>query len=152
MKMKKLIIAVVLVVGMTAFSQNRKEMGKRSDMPNMEKLSPEQRNQLMLKKMTLELDLNAKQQEQVGQIIAEQSAKREAMRTERMARKESSEKPTADERFAMKNKMLDEQIIMKNKMKNILSPEQFEKWNNLKEKNRERFHEKREGRKEMKRW
>ncbi|WP_291102755.1 MULTISPECIES: Spy/CpxP family protein refolding chaperone [unclassified Flavobacterium] len=146
--MKNLIIVALLIVGMSAFAQNRKEMEKRPYRTEMEKLSPEQRNQLMLKKMTLELDLNAKQQEQVGQIIAEQSTKREAMRAERMAKKESERRPTADERFALKNKMLDEQIAMKDKMKKILSPEQFEKWNNLKEKHQDRRGDRRGDRRE----
>ena len=141
--MKKLIIAAFIVVGITAFAQDRKEMGNRPDRrPEMEKLSPEQRTQLMVKKLTLELDLNVKQQEQVKQIIAEQGAKREAMRAERMAKKEDNKKRDADEQFAMKNKMLDDQIAMKDKMKKILSPEQFEKWNNLKEKRQEKFQDK----------
>lgn len=139
--MKNLIIVALLVVGMSAFAQDRKEMGKRPDRAEMEKLSPEQRNQLMLKKMTLELDLNAKQQEQVGQIIAEQSTKREVMMSHHKEMKENEKKLTADERFTMKSKMLDEQITMKAKIKNILSPEQFEKWNSLKEKYQQRRRE-----------
>jgi len=149
--MKKLIIAALLVVGLSAFAQDGKQMGNRPDRDGMEKMSPEQRNQLMLKKMTLELDLNAKQQEQVKQIIAEQSAKREAMKAERMARKQSNEKPTADEQFAMQSKMLDDQITMQNKMKTILSQEQFKDWKSMREyfheRNQERIHEKREERK-----
>jgi Spy/CpxP family protein refolding chaperone len=132
--MKKLIIAALLVVGLSAFAQD-KEMGKSPDRAPMEKLTPEQHNELMLKKMTLDLDLNAKQQEQMKKIIAEQSVKREAMRA---ARKANQEKPTTDERFTMKSKMLDEQIAMKNKMKNILTPEQFEKWNAMKDKQHQR--------------
>jgi Spy/CpxP family protein refolding chaperone len=137
--MKKLIIAALLVVGITAFAQNRKEMGNRPDKSKMEKFSPEQRTQLMVKKLTLDLDLNAKQQEQVKQIIAEQGLKRESMRAERMAKKEDKKRPTADEQFAMKNQMLDDQIAMKNKMKTILTPEQFEKWNSLNNKRQEKF-------------
>lgn len=133
--MKKLIIATLLVVGMTSFAQDKKEMEKRPNRAEMEKFTPEQRNQLMLKKMTLELDLNAKQQEQMKQIIAEQTTKREAMKS---SRKANQEKPTSEEVFAMKNKMLDEQIAMKNKMKAILSPEQFEKWDAMKEKQHQR--------------
>jgi hypothetical protein len=97
----------------------------------------------MLKKMTLELNLNAKQQEQVKQIIAEQSVKREAMKAERMAKKQDNYKPTADEQIAMKNKMLDEQIDLQNKMKTILTEEQFKDWKNIREKNHERHPEKR---------
>ena len=141
--MKKLIIVALLVVGITAFAQNRKEMGNRPDRSKTEKFSPEQRTQIMVKKFTLELDLNAKQQEQVKQIIAEQGLKREWMRAERMAKKEDKKRPTADEQFAMKNKMLDEQIAMKNKMKTILSPEQFEKWNSLNNNRQEKFQDRR---------
>jgi hypothetical protein len=136
--MKKLIIAALLVVGLSAFAQEEKQMGNRD---GKEKMSPEQRNQLMLKKMTLELDLNAKQQEQVKQIIVEQSVKREDMKAEQMARKQSDKKPTADERFAMQSKMLDDQIAMQNKMKNILNQEQFKDWKSMKEKFHERNHE-----------
>jgi hypothetical protein len=131
--MKKLIIAALLVVGLSASAQDKME--KRPDRAEMEKLTPEQRNQLTLKKMTLDLDLTAQQQEQIKPIIEEQSAKREAMRA---ARKANQEQPTTEERAAMKNKMLDEQIAMKDKMKNMLSAEQFEKWNAMKEKQRQR--------------
>lgn len=137
---KKLIIATLLVVGLTAFAQGGKQMENKPERGQMEKMSPEQRNQLMLKKMTLKLDLNAKQQEQVKQIIAEQSAKRDTMKTERMARKQNDEKPTADERFAMQSKMLDNQIAMQNKMKNILTQEQFKDWKSMKEKFHDTHH------------
>jgi hypothetical protein len=100
----------------------------------MEQMTPEQRNQLHLKKMTLELDLNASQQKEMSKIIAEQSAKREAKMAERKATKDSVKKLTSDELFAKKSKMLDEQIVMKEKMKKILSADQFNKWDEMKEK------------------
>jgi hypothetical protein len=142
--MKKVFIVTLLVIGMAGFAQNRRERPSRQQ---MEQLTPEQRNELQLKKMTLALDLNAKQQEQMSQIIAEQSAKREAMRADRKAKMEAAK---AD-RFAMKNKMLDEQIEMKNKMKGILSPEQFAKWETLKDKNRERIGDWKEKRRDQNR-
>ncbi len=142
--MKKVFIVTLLVIGMAGFAQNRRERPSRQQ---MEQLTPEQRNELHLKKMTLDLDLNTNQQEQIGKILAEQSAKREAMRAERKAKMEAAK---AD-RFAMKNRMLDEQIEMKNKMKGILSPEQFAKWETLREKNKEQMGEWRENRKGDKR-
>jgi len=121
---KKLFLAALLVVGLATFAQDKKERPSRAE---MEKMSPEQRNELHLKKMTSELDLNAKQQEQISQIISEKSTKREAMKTER------------------KNKMLEEKKEMDEKMKKILTPEQYEKWNANKEKRRgqmkERMHD-----------
>ena len=130
--MKRLIIAALLIVGMTSFAQDKKETGKRNDRAEMEKFTPEQRNQLMLKKMTLELDLNASQQKEMGKIIAENSAKREARMMEMKANKEAGKKLTSDELFARKNKMLDEQIVMKERMKKILNQEQFKKWEDMK--------------------
>jgi hypothetical protein len=130
--MKKLIIAALLVVGMTSFAQDKKEIEKRHHRAEMEKFTPDQRNQLMIKKMTLELDLNASQQKEMGKIIAEKSAKREARMKEMKANKDSNTKPTSDEMFARKNRMLDEQIAMKERMKKILSPEQYKKWDEMK--------------------
>jgi Spy/CpxP family protein refolding chaperone len=128
--MKKLFIVALLVVGMTSFAQERKARPERAQ---MEQMTPEQRNQLHLKKMTLELDLNASQQKEMSKIIAEQSAKREAKMAERKASKDSAKKQlTADELFAKKSKMLDEQIVMKERMKKILTPEQYKKWDDMK--------------------
>jgi Spy/CpxP family protein refolding chaperone len=141
--MKKLLIVAFLAVGLTAFAQEKRTDGKRA---GMEKLTPEQRNQLMLKKMTLDLGLNDAQQKEVSKIITEQSAKREAAMAERKANKEKGIKPTAEEHFAMKNKMLDEQIAMQDKMKKILTPDQFKKWEELKAERKEKMQERREKR------
>ena len=127
--MKKLFIVALLVVGMTSFAQERKARPERAQ---MEQMTPEQRNQLHLKKMTLELDLNASQQKEMSKIIAEQSAKREAKMAERKASKDSAKKLTSEEIFAKKSKMLDEKILMKERMKKILSADQYKKWDDMK--------------------
>jgi periplasmic protein CpxP/Spy len=133
--MKKLItIALIAIISVSSYAQERKEGQRRPEGNPMEKFTPEQRNELMLKKMTLELDLNASQQKEMSKIIAEQTAKREAHLKDRKAK---TAKPTSDEIFEMKSKMLDEQIAMKGKMKKILSPEQFKKWDELKKHHRE---------------
>ena len=129
--MKKLFIAALLVVGMTSFAQEKKARPERA---KMEQMTPEQRNQLHLKKLTLELDLNASQQKEMSKVIAEQSAKREAKMAERKATKDSVKKLTSDEIFAKKSKMLDEQIVMKERVKKILTPEQYKKWDDMKSK------------------
>ena len=137
--MKKLLIAALLVVGMTTFAQvEKKAEGKRA---KMEQFTPEQRNELRLKKMTLELDLNASQQKEIAAIIKEQDAKREAMKAEHKALKDGGKKMTSDERFAMKSKMLDDQKVMKDRMKKILNPEQFKKWEDMKEDMKENMKE-----------
>ena len=134
--MKKVFIIAVLAISLSSLAQDRKE---RHSKGAMEQMTPEQRNQLHLKKMILDLDLNAKQQEQVAAIMAEQTAKREAMKAERKAKMEEAKA----NRFEMKNRMLDEQIEMKNKMKSILSADQFAKWELRKDRNNKRMGEKR---------
>jgi protein CpxP len=128
--MKKIILMTFLMVGMTVLAQERNRKPLRD---KMEQFTPEQRSQLMLKKMSLELDLNDSQQKDMSAMIADMSAKKEAHKTAMKAMKEKGVKPTSDERFAMKMKMLDEQIAMKKRMEKILNPKQFEKWNEMKE-------------------
>jgi hypothetical protein len=142
--MKKVCIVALLVIGLSSFAQERKERHPKGE---MEQMTPEQRNQLHLKKMTLDLDLNAKQQEQLTKILADQSAKREAMKAEHKVKMEEAKAI----RFEMKKKILDEQIEMKNKMKSILSAEQFAKWEMKKEKNNKRMGEGRKKHKEHQR-
>lgn len=129
--MKKLIIAAILMTGMASFAQDQKHAARKE---KMEQLTPAQRNELRVKKMTLELGLNDSQQKQMAAVIADQDAKREAVKAERQKKIEGGKKPSADERFAMKNKMLDEQIAMKERVKKILTEEQFEKWEKMKQK------------------
>ena len=117
--MKKLILAIALVMTTLTFAQDRKQ--------GREKLTPEQQTELHVKKMTLDLDLDAQQQKEVKTILLEQAKKREAKMAEMKAKREKGEKPSADERFEMKNEMLDNQIEMKAKMKKILKPEQYKK-------------------------
>ena len=137
--MKKLFIVALVVVGMTSFAQERKARPERA---KMEQMTPEQRNQLHLKKMTLELELNASQQKEMSKVIAEQTNKREARMAQWKANKDSAKKQgTADERFAKKSQMLDEQIVMKERMKKILSADQYKKWDDMKGKKHHRMNQ-----------
>ena len=132
--MKKLFVLALLLVGTTIIAQerNRKHQGNK-----MEQFTPEQQNQLMLKKMTLELDLNDSQQKEMSAVISDKIAKKEAHKAEMKAMKEKGVKPSNDERFAMHMKMLDEQIATKKRMEKILNAKQFEKWASLKEDHKE---------------
>lgn len=58
--MKKLILIIALFVGITSFAQGRKGEGR----PN-----PEEQVEKLVTRMTAELDLNAKQQEQIKVLM-----------------------------------------------------------------------------------
>ena len=144
--MKKLIIAALLVIGFSSFAQDQNQSEKRSNKNQRERQSPEQRNQAQLDKMTTELNLDANQQAQIKQIIAEQTAKREVVRAERMASNEKQKELSSGEREALGQKRAEEKTVMDNKLKAILSPEQLKKMKAIEEANREKMREAREAR------
>jgi len=138
--MKKLILAVVLVVGMTAFAQD----GRRE---RMEKLTPEQRVDLQVKKMTKDLDLNNKQASEVRILVQKEVEKREAKRAEREAKK-AAMRPSKEEMEAMKAKMQEEQKANAIEMKKILTADQYAKWEKNREERKEKMMDKMQDRKE----
>ncbi|SMG50394.1 hypothetical protein [Arenibacter troitsensis] len=134
--MKKLIVLMVLMAGITAMAQ--KPERERGDRGNMRDMTPEQIATLQTKQMTLALDLTDAQQKEIQSINLENAVKRSEKMNEMKARKESGEakKLTSEERYAMKTAMLDHQIAQKEKMKKILNKEQYMKWEKMKD-NRE---------------
>lgn len=99
--MKKLILAAVLVVGMTAFAQSK---GQRAH-----QVSPEQK----IEKLTKELDLTQEQQAKL-KVLFEQ--KQEKVNAKRSEMKQNREKQVAEKED------LDEQI------RGILTDKQLEKY------------------------
>ncbi|WP_241774901.1 hypothetical protein [Flavobacterium sp. Leaf82] len=124
--MKKLFIAALLFVGVVSFAQ---DINQKATRDQREKLTPEQRNEKHLQKLTSELSLDKKQQEQVKQLLAERSAKAEKFRD---AKKDSKTKPTEAEREAFKKQMDTEKAANDAKMKSILNADQYTKWTALK--------------------
>lgn len=129
--MKKVLIAIMLMAGFTVIAQrgDRGEKGHRGDFKNM---NAEQMATLQTKKMTLALDLTSDQQSKIQALNLENAKQRKAKMEERMAAKESKEqkKPSSDEMYAMKKARLDASIAHKAALKEILTPKQFEKWEN----------------------
>ena len=109
---------------------------------NREKLTPEQRQEKQLAHLTKELTLDTKQQEAVGKILAEKSAKAQEAKVQREARKSIGQKMTAEEREAFKTKMQAEKTDTETKMKAILSEDQYKKWLETREENKEKMKEK----------
>lgn len=129
--MKNLFVIALILFGLTNYAQEKKSQNPKSE---MEQMTPAQRNELQLKQMTLNLDLNQTQQKEMSVVINDMSKKREAQKSTMKAMKEKGEKPTADQKYEMKNKMLDEKIAMKSKVQKILTPTQFEKWEQMQQK------------------
>lgn len=142
--MKKLIITTLLVIGFSSFAQEQTQPEKKGNIGQKERMSPEQRNQALLDRITTELKLDANQQEQIKPILAEQTAKLQAMRDQRMANK--AKDLTSEERKALMQKRTEEKTATDAKMKAILTPEQFKKMKENEAANREKMREGRESR------
>jgi len=139
--MKKLFIAALLFVGIASFAQDD-DMDQAPVREQRERLTPEQRNERQLKKITTELNLNTAQQEQVKLFIAERSAKSEKSREARKQQRESGSKLTAEQREAFKKEMIAENDANDAKMKSILTADQYTKWKSNQEQNKDRMREK----------
>lgn len=127
--MKKVIVVLLCMASMSAIAQ-REERQQRGG-PNQ--MTPEQTATLRTKKMALALDLTDAQQKQMQTLNLENAKTRQAAMEKRKARKENGEskKPTSDERYAMKNERLDRMIAQKTQIKEILSNEQYAKWEKI---------------------
>ena len=136
--MKKVFLAVLLAVGITAFAQENE--GKKMD---REKLSPEQKIDFQVKRMTKDLSLNEKQVADVKALVAKEVEKREAKRSEMKENKAQSRKD-------MRAQMEADQAAMSANMKKILSPEQYAKWEKMRDERKEKIKEKMMERRERK--
>lgn len=136
---KNLIIAAALIFSISSFAQDQTKPERKGNRVQKEKMSPEQRNQATLDKMTTELKLDANQQEQIKPLLAEQSAKMEAMRAERMNGK--AKEMSSQEREAFKIKRQEDKKATDTKFKTILTPEQFKKMKANEEAAREKMRE-----------
>lgn len=135
--MKKSILMLLLATTTFSAIAQEKNLAKRD---KAEQMTVEQKNQLMLKKMTLDLNLSTSQQNEVSALIAAQSAKREAKKAEMLKNKADKKTITAQQKFDLKSEILNNQIEMKEKMKKILSKDQMAKWETQKDKRQEKNH------------
>jgi len=138
--MKKVFLAALLVVSITTFAQEEKKpVSKKAE---MEKMTPEQRSELRLKRVSAILNLTEKQQKEIAPILEEQQQKREKALADFKAMKEKGTKPSAEERAERLKQRDDDQKAMNEKLEKILTPEQMKKWEEKKEQNKKQMIEK----------
>ncbi len=128
--MKKLFVAALLVVGITAFAQE-----KEATKGPIGKLTTEQKVDLQVKKLTKDLDLNEKQVKDVKVLVTKEVEKREAKRAEMKEMKDQK-------REDIKANMEKEQAAVSSEMKKILTPDQFAKWEKMRDERKASMKEK----------
>ncbi len=134
--MKKLVVAALLVVGMTSFAQEKMEDPKSQ-------LTPEQKVNLQIRKLTKELNLNENQIKEIRIVALKEIELREA----RKAEMEASKKLSKEEMKARKAKFEEERALAEARMKKILTPEQFTKWIEIRKARKEKMENRIEERK-----
>lgn len=128
--MKKVLVIVVLFVGCSAMAQKKRPHHPRKQL--LESLDAEQIATLRTKKMTLALDLNQEQFEEVLQLNIAEVAFHKEKRETRKAAKDDAKPSSAVDRFNMANARLDRQIAMQQQLKDILTNDQYALWKELK--------------------
>lgn len=132
--MKKLFFGALLMVGMTAIAQEGKPLKPLAQ----REASAEKREQQQLKRLTVELGLDATQQKELAEILEDRTEKREALKAEHQANKEKGVKTTPEQRKERRAEMdafRDEQDA---KIKKILRGDQVVKWEKIKGAEKER--------------
>jgi hypothetical protein len=123
--MKKLVglMAVAMLFTLTITAQEKKEFSKKRT-----PFTSEQTATLQSKKMALHLDLDEKQQNAVYELMKKNADERKKKMTALKEKKEQGLALSAEERFQHENDRLDNQREQKAAIKNILTKEQYEKW------------------------
>ena len=88
-----------------------------------EKFTTEQKATLHSKQMTLDLDLNKNQEQQIYSLILNKM-----VRQKKLVKNKQKRPSTQSEKYDMKLEFLEEQILMKKTIKSILSEKQYNQW------------------------
>ena len=139
---------MMLMFGISSFAQQppHERLPEQGTHPNhrMEKMkafSPEQEATLWSKKMTLELDLNETQQDQMYALILEKAKTRD-----QLFKNLPKERPTKEQIYKMEVDRLDQEIAMKEALKSILTERQLERWELMENKKSLKIREKKKKR------
>ena len=92
--MKKLFVVAFLLVGLLTFAQEKpvQMKGKQAKMERNQNMTAEQKTELQVKKMTLDLDLSSKQQTEVQKLVLAQAQKREIRQNEMKSKRKKGQK------------------------------------------------------------
>ena len=132
--MRKVIIALVLLGSFSAVqAQGRQGIKKmKAQRQMLSDLAPEERATLKTKKMTLALDLTAKQQRGVQALNEEEARwKQEMMETRKESRESSETRSSAEERYKRQNQVLDQQIAYQQQLRELLDEDQYLRWKKI---------------------
>ena len=123
--MKKMLLVVVLLLCVVTFAQEKRKKGNN--------LPPEKRVELQVARLKIELDLTEKQTADLRKVINEHQQNGTKQRAEMGSKKDSLHKPSPAQREQMKKSRANDKKVFEEQLKKILTPAQFETWQQNKE-------------------
>lgn len=138
--MKKVLFIPLMFLAFIASAQENNE--RKHAHKDYHEMSNEQKALLKVKRMTLALDLSKKQQDEMESLQLSRINQREQLREERQdeGKERSRESISPDELFAYENQRLDQMIAYKKEVKDILSADQYSKWEEMHQKSKKVRH------------
>jgi protein CpxP len=136
--MKKMLLVAVMLVSVLTFAQEKRKKGPE--------VSPEKKVELQVARLKIELDLNEKQTTDLRNVIQDHQQKRAKQRAEFGGKKDSLHKPSPAEREQMKKNKAEDKKAFEEQLKKILTPTQFETWQQNKEARKNKRKERKEKR------
>jgi hypothetical protein len=137
--MKKLSLLVIMLISISAFSQQKGQHHK-ADGNDMSNMSAEEIATLQTKRLTLHLNLNQAQQQEIKKLYKEKAEEHKALMAEHKKMSSEEAEKLKENRFERKNARLDQHLAYQEKMKQILNEEQFKKWQESRSKMRKSSH------------
>ncbi|MEI6865590.1 hypothetical protein [Flavicella sp.] len=128
--MKKNILTFAVLICI-AFTTNAQQNHKKQNKNEKPEFTIEQQATLAVKKLTLTLVLNEKQQEKMHPLLVTSCSDKQNMMEQKKANKEERPQLTSDEIYAKMIDKLDKQISFQNNVKDILTEDQFKKWHKM---------------------
>lgn len=165
--MKKLAFFILLSMGVSSWAQENKKDKKEAAkaktevktetktevkedakkpedakaMMKREPMSPEQRVEMRMKRLSVQLNLTDAQKKDIKPILLEQEKSRDQMMTERKSMKEAGKELSMQEKLARKDEFVKNQEAFKEKFVKILDENQLKKWEEIEANRKERVQE-----------
>lgn len=124
--MKKLVVAMALLLSVAGFSQTKEKSDRKKDKERTEKSRDEGKENRYLEDFN-DLDLSEKQQTQLKALYENERKNRSKDRAD-FKRGDDADRPSDSERREMQGKMKERREALDGKVKNILNDKQYAKW------------------------
>ncbi|MXN91799.1 hypothetical protein GR160_11235 [Flavobacterium sp. Sd200] len=135
--MKKMLLATALLLGLAVNAQTKeKKLAEKPVIATEQKLvsiTPEQRAEAKLKRLTTDLDLTEKQQKELKPTLITIETQKQANLEENRANKKAGKKLTEEQKDQRKIKALEQKMMLDKELKKILTADQTKKYDLLKE-------------------